>query len=45
MMKFLCRFALILLEIAILRLVIVDWFGCPLELAAFIIACVALASK
>ena len=45
MMKFLCRLGLTVLYVVILHLVIVDLFGCSLALAAFIVACIALASK
>lgn len=45
MMKFLCRLGLTVLYVAIFYLVIVDLIGCPLALAAFIVACLALANK
>lgn len=45
MLKFLGKLGLTVLYIAVLHLLIVDIIGCPLALAAFIIACLALASK
>lgn len=45
MIKFLCRLGLTVIYIALFHFVIVDIIGCPLALAAFIVACLALASK